>query len=435
LPIVGTLIVKQRRASPWPGWSEPPVFWAAVVGPPSSGKSPGIDAVAGPARLLEAELNEDFSDRRRQWKTDKLEADTRRGIWESEAKEAVKKGHKPPLMPFDCEEPDPPNERRLLINDATPKKLIRLAAANPYGLVHQRDELAGWLGGMDRYGGSGSERALWIEAYGARSFTLDRVKEAKPIRAEALAVGIMGGIQPDRLASLVLAGDDDGLAARLLFVWPDVQPPRRPNRGSDDGAALAALRRLTTLRAGDDGPTILPLTPGAADELQQWRVDVAQMESSTAGLFMSWLGKLPGLAVRIALALEHLWWIGDQPEAAAPSVVGEDAMLGAVGFLEAYAVPMAKRALGDATWPQSERDGAALGKWLLAQQPVPSSVNARTLRHKAALQTRDAERYDTALAELEAAGWVRPQPRRTGDKGGRQSKDWAVNPALGTAHE
>ena len=40
-----------------------------------------------------------------------------------------------------------------------------------------------------------------------------------------------------------------------------------------------------------------------------------------------------------------------------------------------------------------------------------------------------------ALAELEAAGWLRPQPSRSGGKGGRQTKDWAVNPTLGRGHE
>ena len=242
-PAVGSLLVSKRRGSPWAGWTEPAVLWVADIGPPSSGKSPAIDAVADLMRKLEVELNEDFPDRRRQWKTDKLEAETRRALWEAEATQAVKRGHKPPLMPFDCEEPDPPHERRLIINDATPEKLVRLAAVNPFGLVHQRDELAGWLGGMDRYGGAGSERALWLEAFGARPFVIDRVKDAKPIRADALAVGILGGIQPDRLASLVLAGDDDGLAARILYVWPDVGPPRRPDRAADDAAALAALRR------------------------------------------------------------------------------------------------------------------------------------------------------------------------------------------------
>ena len=133
--------------------------------------------------------------------------------------------------------------------------------------------------------------------------------------------------------------------------------------------------------------------------------------------------------------LEHLWWSGDQQQAAPPAVIGDAATLAAIGFLEGYALPMAKRAFGDAAWPQAERDAAALGKWLLAQRPLPDTVNARTLRHKAALHTREADRYDAALEELEAAGWVRPQPSRGGGKGGRPSKDWAVNPGLGAGRE
>ena len=434
-PAVGALLVSKRRASPWAGWTEPSILWVADIGQPSSGKSPAIDAVADLLRKLEAELNEDFPDRRRQWKTDKLEAETRCTQWEAEAKQAVKNGHKPPLMPFECEEPDPPHERRLIINDATPEKLVRLAAVNPFGLVHQRDELAGWLGGMDRYGGAGSERALWLEAYGARPYVIDRVKDAKPIRADALAVGILGGIQPDRLASLVLAGDDDGLAARIVYVWPDVGPPRRPDRAADNDAAMAALRCMAALDPGSDEPNTLPMTTTAAAELQQWRVDVAAMEESSAGLFLSWLGKLPGLAVRLALVLEHLWWAGDQPDASAPTSISEAATLAAIGFLEGYALPMAKRAFGDAAWPQAERDAAGLAKWLLAQDPLPLVVNARALRRRPVLHTREVDRYEAALAELEAAGWLRPQPSRSGGKGGRPTKDWAVNPMLGRGHE
>ena len=254
LPAVGGLIALQRRASPWAGWTEPAVLWVADVGNPSSGKSPAIDAVADIIRTLEAELNDDFPDRRRQWKTDKVEADLRRAAWEDEAKTAVKKGFKPPLMPADCEEPEPPHERRLLTNDVTPEKLVRLAAVNPFGLILQRDELAGWLGGMDRYNGSGSERALWLEAFGARPFVLDRVKDAKPIRADALAVCIVGGIQPDRLATLVLAGDDDGLAARSSTSGPKQGrpvgqnvPPMMLLRAKPSAGSLGSIRGRTAL--------------------------------------------------------------------------------------------------------------------------------------------------------------------------------------------
>jgi hypothetical protein len=344
----------------------------------------------------------------------------------------VKNGFRPPLMPEACEEPEPPHLLRLLLNDVTPEKLVRLAAINPHGLVLLRDELAGWLGGMDRYGGAGGERALWLEAFGARPFTLDRVKEDRPIRVEALAVGIIGGIQPDRLATLVLDGDDDGLAARVLYTWPETRPPVRPERVVDNQSAREALARLLKLSRAAEAPKVLPLSPAAADEIQKWRVDVHAMEHGTAGLLLSWIGKLPGFAIRIALILEHLWWAGDRPQAPEPSEVTEDAVLAAVGFLESYAVPMTKRVFGDAAWPRAMRDAAVLAKWLLAQKPLPKAVNARAMRQRAVIPScREAERYDAALTELESAGWVRPRPSRGGGTGGRQSKDWAVNPGVG----
>ena len=83
----------------------------------------------------------------------------------------------------------------------------------------------------------------------------------------------------------------------------------------------------------------------AADELQQWRVDLAAMEPDAAGLFLSWLGKLPGGAVRIALVLEHLWWVGERPNEAAPTEISEAATLAAT------ATSGRKKALPTAFWP------------------------------------------------------------------------------------
>ena len=57
LPLVavtGAMVANARRASPWPGWVEPPIIWQASVGLPSSGKSPGYDAVIELVALLRA---------------------------------------------------------------------------------------------------------------------------------------------------------------------------------------------------------------------------------------------------------------------------------------------------------------------------------------------------------------------------------------------
>jgi len=43
--------------------------------------------------------------------------------------------------------------------------LQRLLADNPRGLLHVRDELAGWLGSFDRYGGNGADRSFYLECW------------------------------------------------------------------------------------------------------------------------------------------------------------------------------------------------------------------------------------------------------------------------------
>ena len=111
-----------------------------------------------------------------------------------------------------------------------------------------------------------------------------------------------------------------------------------------------------------------------------------------AGLFLSWIGKLPGLPCAWPWRSSTYGGPGISPDASAPSSISKAATLAAVGFLEGYALPMAKRAFGDAAWPQAERDAAGLAKWLLAQDPLPLVVNARALRRRPVLHTREVDR-------------------------------------------
>ena len=108
---------------------------------------------------------------------------------------------------------------------------------------------------MDKYGGNGADRAAYIEAYGGRTYIVDRVKDGASIRVPYFAVGIIGGIQPDRLATMLLSGDDDGLVARFVFSWPEPRAPIRPRRAPDNVAALGKLRWLLSLAQDSLGRT------------------------------------------------------------------------------------------------------------------------------------------------------------------------------------
>ena len=132
-----------------------------------------------------------------------------------------------------------------------------------------------WLVGsrnMDRYSsGRGGDRAFWLQGYGARPWTPDRVKDGdNPINVPHLLWGVLGGIQPDRVASQLLAGDDDGLAARLIYTWPAPLPPRRPTVAANHAQAVDALLRIFTLPWVPPEPVGVPFTERAAEALQSW---------------------------------------------------------------------------------------------------------------------------------------------------------------------
>jgi Protein of unknown function (DUF3987) len=433
LSSAGILLGNARWGSPWPGWAEPPIIWALSVGTPSTNKSPGQDATfIEVLRELERESNANLDERMREWREKRLLADLARKKWQEECMAAMK-GHKPtPPLPPQAEEPDEPDPKRILTNEGTVEKLARVVGGNPKGLLLTRDELAGWLGAMDKYGGVGSDRAFFIEAYGGRPYTIDRMRDKQPVIVRALTIGIAGGIQPDRLNSSILSQDDDGLAARFLYFWPERVPPSRPKCTVDD-TAKRKLGRLHGLQCGTSGggaqSALLFIEP-AAVALHEFRCQAAELETAASGFFLSWLGKLPGFAVRLATIFEHLYWCGDQADGVpSPTRISEKALVGAVAFLSDYSIPMARRCFGEAALPKPEKDAATLARWIARQAPVPKVLNARDIQRLrlAGLSTRDD--VHEALVELEQAGWVRQILAQTGwQRKGR--RDWEVSPKL-----
>jgi hypothetical protein len=311
LSVSGSLIGNARWAQPWEEWAEPPAVNVALIGPPSAGKSPSLDALVEPITKIEAEDNEDWQERRRDHARDDLAAKVRRESWQKDVRTAVDLGNPPPVMPADATEPTPPQRRRIASTDPTVAKAERMSAANPRGLLLVRDELAGRVAGLDRYGGGG-DRQFWLQANGGRPWSPDRVKDAdNEISVPHLTWGIVGGIQPDRLASLLLAGDDDGMAARFIYCWPDAVSPRRPPLGLGLAEASEWLKRLRTLPWTPPAPLLVPFSTAAQAIMQEWREATAAMEVGVGGLFLSWVGKLPGFAARLPLIFAHLAWCAD----------------------------------------------------------------------------------------------------------------------------
>ncbi len=178
----GALIGNARWVQAWPGFKQPPTVWFGIVGDPSVGKTPAIRPTIELCKSLEVEMAADFDVVRRKWEAEKVAASTRREAWELKVETAVKNALKaettenepPPEMPQDAEVRDKPRRPRLQISDASIEALGLLLGSNPKGLYFWRDELAGLIGNFDRYGGSGGDRAFWLEAYDGGSYTIDK---------------------------------------------------------------------------------------------------------------------------------------------------------------------------------------------------------------------------------------------------------------------
>jgi hypothetical protein len=187
------------------------------------------------------------------------------------------------------------------------------------------------MGSMDKYGGNGADRAFWLEAYGGRAKVVDRLKYGgKPLYVPHLSVPVLGGIQPDKLRSMVLAGDDDGMAARFCYVWPELSPLRRPtvqpnpDRLIDAILELRKLEMATDKETGDRYPATIPFTHAGAQALHELRVRVRERERDAARVLCGWLGKSAGRVVRIACIMQHLWWAWDPFGMEGPANQGEE---------------------------------------------------------------------------------------------------------------
>jgi hypothetical protein len=408
-------------------WIEPPHLWVALIGPPSSSKTPALRPFVETMRAIEREAEPAWREACAQHAALAEGARAIEDSWKQSVREAVKKGAAPPDRPPSTDAPPAPPMPRLLAMDATTEELQHLLAEQPRGLLYMRDELAGWLGSHDRYGGHGADRAYYIEAWNGGAYVADRVKHrGRPVRIERTSLAILGGMQPDRLRA-VLAGPDDGLTARIVYVWPELGPIA-PLTGDDPGAVtrrqrlVSAARRLYALAMDGEAPRILRLAADATTLFDELRREAMGRARSSRGLAAGWHGKTPGRALRLALAYELVAWAGGSgPE---PGIVSADAMARVGGYLD-YLTAMLDRVTAGLGISRAEADAAIIARHILATEGV--TLNERTLYQQPGWSwLRDRTRRDEAFHALAEAGWLRAAAAGRG----RPRGDWQVSPRV-----
>jgi hypothetical protein len=140
-------------------------------------------------------------------------------------------------------------------------------------------------------------------------------------------------------------------------------------------------------------------------------------------------GKARGLALRLSLVLEFLWWCGGADGMAPPPREISVAAFGAAARLVSdYLMPMAERVYGDAAAPEADRNAATLARWIARERPA--EVHVRRVQREVRLQgLRTAAAIHAACKALVEAGWLLPPGGESGFQQ-RPRAAYPVNPNL-----
>jgi Protein of unknown function (DUF3987) len=260
-------------------WMVPPSLWVALIGEPSTKKTPIVTETWAPLQALQNVAVRAYMDQVAQWK------------------KLAKKERE------DTEPPPPP--RRLITNDATIESLQGILSAQDRGIALIFDELAQFIGGMDRYsnGRGGGDRAFFLRAYTGGSHIVDRVNRGM-VPINNLLVTIIGGIQPDRLASFKDL-TDDGLWQRFIPIITPVADlgVDESDAPTMEGYALR-LQGMVDVSRGD----VASFSVGANGVRVVLEEELFRLERMRplGPKFSSFLGKLPGVFGRLCLTLAYI---------------------------------------------------------------------------------------------------------------------------------
>jgi Protein of unknown function (DUF3987) len=353
-------------------WSEPMILWQALVGGPSHGKTPALEALRRPLAAVEIT--------------------------------AGREGRGP-----------------VVVDQATAlPSLLAAATKRPAGALLWRDEPAAWLAALG-CNGRGEPRHL--------SALLDTWS---PLRT-ALGPGsptlsIIGCLDPARLP-IALSGSDDGRAARFLYAWPRPAPYRSflelpACRESDVVNALQHIARF----AGDPArPLVLKLHDSA---LRGFDIHLARLHADLQrcdGVEAAWLGKGRGTVVRLALALALLNQAADaSPATPPPGIIIGDTLSAACSLWD-YFRAHARAVLARAFPSDGERLMRLVLGWIRARGV--RQISREDVRRGALGQTLNAHHSLQVIQSLERAGFLRKVVHEP-DGAGRPPLRWDVNPAL-----
>lgn len=283
-------------------WWVMPTLYACVVAPPGSAKSPAASRAIAPIKS--------------QQRLNLLQYRSEMDRWNETEKEH--RGDKPVY-------------HRTHATSTTVEKLAAVLQDTSRGLFLHRDELVGWIAGMDQYrdGGKGDDRQFWLSLWDNHDFSIERKchEDGMPITAARPYVSIFGTIQPDVVRKLSTRDEQDGFIERILFAFPDSARERKWDwNGISDEARKgweSLVHRLYSLSLADtidEGllPRFMHFEPGGAAAWEEWYDTHQLLRKDLPQSLHACHAKMETYCARFALLIELLWYASPEMASFAP---------------------------------------------------------------------------------------------------------------------
>lgn len=378
------------------GWFEAARLWVALVGPPSSKKSPIMTAAARPLRKIDADQARDYADQR--------------AVYDKLPKEEKLKTN-------------PPKQVRSILQDTTIEAAQDVAKDSPDGLLCYQDELSGWFGSMDKYSagrGSAKDRSFWLEAFNGSTYSVQRVGRGL-VYIDNLSISLIGGIQPEPIRQIADEAVDDGLLQRLLPIMVSPAKAGRDEAASPVVAEYTALiRHLHCL-----GNATLRFDDGAQAYRQELELKHLKLQSLefVHRKLGAHIGKYDGIFARLCViwhCTENMVGFGD-----IPAVISEAAARRVGAFLHGFLLPHAMAFYTTVLGLSNDHDCVTAVAGYILSHGLTKITNRDLKRGDRVMRRLSPEAGLAVFEQLEAFGWLERTSRLRG-----APTHWLVNPAV-----
>lgn len=414
-------IGNRARLLTFEGDAEPLAIFAGLIGPPSVGKSLGISVVERVLLAIDQAMQNAHGLMLKGADQKFLEKFDRK-LRETVARRLLLED-----IPLENETADGEGvvaAPGIILSEFSGAGLLDELRTGIDGRMMLTHELSGALA----FGASNQglrSRGLILEGYDGKPRVV-RTKSEGKVLIPALLISILGATQPTRLPAL-LGDAHDGLAARMWWIYPDVEPrvhlPRAPGPVEQLSALLTRLVTIVPACTPECYSALVPLAPETREPLEAAAKRWAQLQPLTDGLYRDLVGRALQHTLRLAALLAIVEHVAAGSEGL-PLSVGADSVEAAVNIVGNYLLRMGERVLCEARGPKGS-DAARLARFLARGGKSPINVRADVLR-AAGSPVRDAQAAAEALEELRRRNVIRPV-KRGPEQLGRPSQVFEVH--------